>query len=143
MRRDVFQAIADPTRREIINLIAHKSLNLNSVAENFDVSRPAISKHIKILMECGLLVINQQGRERYCEAKLDKLNEVSDWVEQYRKFWNAKLDALENYLSELQSKDLPSNTTAGKNLPSRTTANKNMPSRAAAGKKKSSTKKKK
>jgi DNA-binding transcriptional ArsR family regulator len=105
MRRDVFQAIADPTRREIINLIAHKSLNLNSVAENFDVSRPAISKHIKILMECGLLVINQQGRERYCEAKLEKLNEVSDWVEQYRKFWNAKLDALENYLNELQSKE--------------------------------------
>lgn len=114
MRRDVFQAIADPTRREIINLIAHKSLNLNSVAENFDVSRPAISKHIKILMECGLLVINQQGRERYCEAKLEKLNEVSDWVEQYRKFWNAKLDALENYLNELQSKDLPSLASAGK-----------------------------
>jgi DNA-binding transcriptional ArsR family regulator len=108
MRRDVFQAIADPTRREIINLIAHKSLNLNSVAENFDVSRPAISKHIKILMECGLLVINQQGRERYCEAKLDKLNEVSDWVEQYRKFWNAKLDALENYLNVLQAKEVKS-----------------------------------
>ena len=105
MRRDVFQAIADPTRREIINLIAHKSLNLNSVAENFDVSRPAISKHIKILMECGLLVINQQGRERYCEAKLAKLNEVSDWVEQYRKFWNSKLDALENYLHQLQTKE--------------------------------------
>lgn len=105
MRRDVFQAIADPTRREIINLIAHKSLNLNSVAENFDVSRPAISKHIKILMECGLLVINQQGRERYCEAQLDKLNEVSDWVEQYRKFWNAKLDSLDSYLTELQAKD--------------------------------------
>src|SRR5687768_13262809 len=114
MRRDVFQAIADPTRREIINLIAHKSLNLNSVAENFEVSRPAISKHIKILMECGLLVINQQGRERYCEAKLDKLNEVSDWVEQYRKFWNIKLDALENYINELQSKDLPSRAKAVK-----------------------------
>lgn len=132
MRRDVFQAIADPTRREIINLIAHKSLNLNSVAENFDVSRPAISKHIKILMECGLLVINQQGRERYCEAKLEKLNEVSDWVEQYKKFWNAKLDSLENYLNELQSKDLPSPVTAGKSLLSRATAGK-----------KSSTKKKK
>jgi len=120
MRRDVFQAIADPTRREIINLIAHKSLNLNSVAENFDVSRPAISKHIKILMECGLLVINQQGRERYCEAKLEKLNEVSDWVEQYRKFWNLKLDALENYLHELQAKDLPSLSAAGKKKKSST-----------------------
>jgi DNA-binding transcriptional ArsR family regulator len=103
MRRDVFQAIADPTRREIINLIAHQSLNLNAVAENFHVSRPAISKHIKILTECGLIVIKQQGRERYCEAKLQKLNEVSDWVEQYRKFWNTKLDALENYLTELQA----------------------------------------
>ena len=104
MRRDVFQAIADPTRREIINLITHKSLNLNSVAENFDVSRPAISKHIKILQECGLLVIKQYGRERYCEAKLEKLNEVSDWVEQYRKFWEEKFDSLEEYLKVLQAK---------------------------------------
>jgi DNA-binding transcriptional ArsR family regulator len=103
MRRDVFQAIADPTRREIINMLAHKSLNLNSVADNFDMSRPAISKHIKILTECGLITINQQGRERYCEAKLEKLNEVSDWVEKYRKFWTEKLDALENYLTELQA----------------------------------------
>jgi DNA-binding transcriptional ArsR family regulator len=91
MRRDVFQAIADPTRREIINMLSHKSLNLNSVAENFNVSRPAISKHIKILTECGLVVINQQGRERYCEARLSKLNEVSDWVEKYRVFWAKKL----------------------------------------------------
>jgi DNA-binding transcriptional ArsR family regulator len=105
MRRDVFQAIADPTRREIINLIAHKSLNLNAVAENFNMSRPAISKHIKILTECGLIVINQQGRERYCEPRLEKLNEVSSWVEQYSKFWNAKLDALEDYLNKLQAKE--------------------------------------
>jgi DNA-binding transcriptional ArsR family regulator len=80
-------------------------LNLNAVAENFNVSRPAISKHIKILTECGLIVIKQQGRERYCEAKLKKLNEVSDWVEQYRKFWNNKLDALELYLDELQANE--------------------------------------
>jgi DNA-binding transcriptional ArsR family regulator len=104
MRRDVFQAIADPTRREIINLIAHKTLNLNAVAENFDVSRPAISKHIKILTECGLIVIKQQGRERYCEAKLEKLNEVSDWVARYKEFWEQKLDALEEYLKVLQNK---------------------------------------
>ena len=90
MRRDVFQAIADPTRREIIKMIAHESLNLNSVAENFHISRPAISKHIKILTECGLIVIKQQGRERFCEAKLQKLNEVSQWVEQYRVFWTKK-----------------------------------------------------
>ena len=105
MRRDVFQAIADPTRREIINLITHGSLNLNSVAENFSVSRPAISKHIKILTECGLVVIKQKGRDRYCEAKLDKLKEVSHWVEQYKKFWNEKLDALEIYLEELQREE--------------------------------------
>ncbi len=105
MRRDVFQAIADPTRRKIINMIAHQSLNLNAVAEHFDISRPAISKHIKILTECGLIVIKQIGRERYCEAKLQKLNAVSDWVEQYQQFWNKKLDALENYLQQSQSKN--------------------------------------
>src|SRR5438309_11356186 len=104
MRRDVFQAIADPTRREIIGMVAHERLNLNAVAENFDVSRPAISKHIKILTECGLITIKQEGRERYCEAKLEKLNEVSDWVEQYRQFWNVKLDALEDYLNKIQTK---------------------------------------
>ena len=105
MRRDVFQAIADPTRREIINMVARKSLNLNSVAEKFDISRPAISKHIKILTECGLVIITQQGRERYCEAKLDKLSEVSVWVEQYKQLWTAKFDALDEYLQELQSEN--------------------------------------
>jgi DNA-binding transcriptional ArsR family regulator len=104
MRRDVFQAIADPTRREIIGMIAYKSLNVNSVAENFDVSRTAIYKHLKILTECGLVVIKQQGRERYCEAKLSKLNEVSEWVEQYRKLWADRLDSLEGYLKQLQAK---------------------------------------
>jgi len=100
MRRDVFQAIADPTRRAIINMIANKPMNLNAVAEQFDISRPAISKQVKILTQCGLVTITQQGRERYCEAKLQKLNEVSEWVEQYRIFWNKKLDALENFLAQ-------------------------------------------
>src|SRR3954467_9688282 len=103
-RRDVFQAIADPTRREIINLIAFNPLNLNSIAENFDVSRPAISQHIKILTECGLIVIKKQGRERYCEAKLQQLNEVSDWIEQYRKLWEGRFDALDNLLDQLKNK---------------------------------------
>jgi DNA-binding transcriptional ArsR family regulator len=98
MRRDVFQAIADPTRREIINMISHRSLNLNAVAGNFDVSRPAISKHIKILTECGLITIRQEGRERFCEANLKPLVEVSSWVEQYRSFWTSRLDALDAYL---------------------------------------------
>ena len=105
MRRDVFQAIADPTRREIINMLAVESLNLNSVAEKFDVSRPAISKHVKILEECGLVVIYQQGRERYCKARLEKLEEVSDWVEKYRKIWEARFDNLNAYLQQLQAKD--------------------------------------
>lgn len=81
MRRDVFQAIADPTRREIIALLAQQKMNLNSVVENFLISRPAISKHIKILSECGLIIIKQQGRERYCEIDLEKLTQVSGWVE--------------------------------------------------------------
>lgn len=100
MRRDVFQAIADPTRREIIHLIAYQSLNLNAVADNFNISRPAISRHIKILTECGLITINQQGRERYCEANLKSLSQVSKWIEQYRVFWTGKLDALENFLEK-------------------------------------------
>lgn len=102
MRRDVFQAIADPTRREIINLLARQPLNLNAVAENFDISRPAVSKHIRILTECGLVVIKQQGRERFCRAELGKLKEVADWTEKYREFWNKKLDALEDFLSKEQ-----------------------------------------
>lgn len=98
LRRDVFQAIADPTRREIISLVASKPRNLNSIAENFDISRPAISQHIKILVECGLIDITQNGRERYCEIKMDKLDEVSDWVEKYKKIWESRLDSLERFL---------------------------------------------
>lgn len=106
MRRDVFQAIADPTRREIIALISDRALNVNAVAGNFDVSRTAVYKHMKILTECGLIVVRQQGRERFCEARLERLHEVSDWVEQYRKFWSARLDALENYLKEMGPKKI-------------------------------------
>ncbi len=102
MRRDVFQAIADPTRREIIGLIAHQPLNLNTIADNFDVSRPAISQHIKILTECGLIVIKKQGRERYCEAKLQKLNEVAEWVEPFRKLWAGRFDALDDLLNKMK-----------------------------------------
>lgn len=105
MRRDVYQAIADPTRREILHLLAKDSLNLNAVADKFDISRPAISKHIKILTQCGLVVIKQQGRERYCEARLQKLQEVANWLDQYRRFWEERLDALEDYLKELQNKN--------------------------------------
>jgi DNA-binding transcriptional ArsR family regulator len=105
IRRDVFQAIADPTRRQIIGMVAHESLNLNSIAEKFDVTRQAISLHVKILMECGLIVIKQQGRERFCEAKLDKLSEVSDWLDDYRKYWNLRFNSLDKYLQKVQSKN--------------------------------------
>lgn len=101
-RRDVFQAIADPTRREIISLIAGKAQNLNSIANNFDMTRQAISLHIKILTECGLIAIRQQGRERYCEAKLEKLSEVSAWVDQYKQFWIDNFNSLEKYLTKIQ-----------------------------------------
>jgi DNA-binding transcriptional ArsR family regulator len=104
IRRDVFQAIADPNRRAIIHLIAGQTLTLNGVAEHFPISRPAISKHIKILEECGLISITQKGREKYCEAKLDKLEEVSEWVGPYRAFWTQKLDNLEQFLAETKDK---------------------------------------
>jgi DNA-binding transcriptional ArsR family regulator len=105
VKRDVFQGIADPTRREILNIISRQPLNMNSVAEQFDVSRTAIYKHIKMLIECGLIEMKQEGRERFCEAKLESLHEVSDWVGQYRKMWTSKLDNLEAYLNEVQGKD--------------------------------------
>jgi DNA-binding transcriptional ArsR family regulator len=104
MRRDVFQGIADPTRRAILGMIAKESLNVNSVSSNFGISRAAIYKHMKILSECGLLVIKQKGRERFCEARVEGLHKVSDWVEQYRRTWEARLDNLEHYLDELQTK---------------------------------------
>lgn len=105
MRRDVFQAIADPTRRAILGRVAQQPMNVNTVSENFGVSRAAIYKHLKILTECGLLVIRQQGRERYCEARLEPLREVSDWANQYSRFWTERFDALDDYLREEQSKN--------------------------------------
>lgn len=93
-RRDVFQAIADPTRRQIIHSLAGKPQNLNSLSEQFDMTRQAVSLHIKILAECGLIQIRQQGRERVCTAKLSALKEVHSWTEQYRVFWSGKLEAL-------------------------------------------------
>lgn len=104
MRRDVFQAIADPTRREILNMLSYQPMNVNTIAENFDVSRTAVYKHMKMLSECGLITVTQQGRERYCEARLEQLSEVALWVEQYRKHWSMQLDSLEQYLDTLQTK---------------------------------------
>jgi len=112
MRRDVFQAIADPTRREIIDLLADKRMNLNALADNFSISRPAISKQIKILTECGLVVITKQGREHYCAVDLKKFIEVSQWIEKYRVFWTQKLNALGDFLEKESSN---ANETTNKN----------------------------
>ncbi len=103
MRRDVFQAIADPVRREIIDLLAREALTVNSIADRFDISRPAVSKHIKVLRECGLVAVHPQGRERRCVIIPKELSTVSDWVNQYRSLWEAKLDNFENYLEQLQA----------------------------------------
>ena len=91
MRRDVFQAIADPQRRKIINLLVRQSFSINQLAKNFNISRPAVSKHVKILVQCGVVKIRPQGRERICIANLDKLKTISDWVEKYSIFWLNKL----------------------------------------------------
>ncbi len=102
MRRDVFQAIADPNRRAILSLLASQRMTLNGVAENFRISRPAVSRHVKILKECGLVVIIPQGRERYCEVRFDKLNEVSDWLEKYCQLWEQRFNRLDNLLEEMK-----------------------------------------
>lgn len=102
MRRDVFQAIADPNRRAILALLSQQRLTLNGVAENFRISRPAVSRHIKILKECGLVVVIPQGRERYVEARFDQLGEVTDWIEQHRQLWEARFDRLDNLLEKMK-----------------------------------------
>lgn len=106
-RRDVFQAIADPVRREIIQILSEETLTINAVAEKFkdkDKSRPAISKHLKILEESGIIAINQKGRERFCQIQPSSLVPAFLWLEQYRKLWDERLDSFENYLNELKSK---------------------------------------
>ncbi|MEL7835126.1 metalloregulator ArsR/SmtB family transcription factor [Fodinibius sp. Rm-B-1B1-1] len=100
MQRDIFQAIADPTRREIIDLLSDQAMPVKEVADNFDISRPAISKHLKILDECGLMVIRKKGRKRFYRSNPRRLREVAEWTAQYQKFWNQNLDALEKLLKE-------------------------------------------
>ena len=105
MRRDAFQAIADPNRRAILSLLARKKrLPLGQVAEHFRISRPAVSRHIRILAECGLVVVHQEGRQRFCEVRLEKLDEVSTWIERSRKLWEGRLDRLDEYLGEVQGR---------------------------------------
>lgn len=104
MRRDVFQAITNPTRREILGLLINNSMNLTSVTENFEISQPAILKHIKILLECGVITIEKEGRERICSLEAQKLTEVADWLEPFRQLWEGRFKHLDMLLESMKSK---------------------------------------
>ena len=97
---DAFQVIADPSRRQILNLLSNNSLTINALAENFDMSRPAVSKHIKILSGAGFISIQDIGRERYCMLKRDGFNELQDWINYFDKFWVSKLQKLQEILND-------------------------------------------
>ncbi len=101
-RRDVFQAIADPTRRMIISKLAQGPLNITQIGEDFGMSKQAIAKHIKILNECGIISMSQKGREQICEAQLGSLNEVTNWVTESRKLWNQRFEKLDKFLKEIE-----------------------------------------
>ncbi|MBC7935377.1 MAG: winged helix-turn-helix transcriptional regulator [Rhizobacter sp.] len=103
-RRDIFQAIADPTRRTILSLLALQAMTPGAIAENFNSSRQTISKHIQILTECQLVRQEQKGREIYYYFNPKKMKEVADWVSQYQQYWDNKLDSLESYLAKIQKK---------------------------------------
>ena len=103
-RRDVFQAIADPNRRQIIDLLAKKPMTLNAIADKFHISRPAVSQHIKHLAECGIVEIEQKGRERYCKIKPQSLIPAFLWLEQYQKQWTERIDSFEKYVQKLKNK---------------------------------------
>ena len=105
MRRDIFQAIADPTRRAIIGLIALQALTPNALAENFDSSRQAISKHLKILTECELVKQEQRGREIYYTLEVDKMKEIDQWLAQFRKIWETRFSQLDEVLLTLKNKN--------------------------------------
>lgn len=102
MRRDIFQAIADPTRRAILVLIAVQAMTPNAIAEHFDMTRQAVSKHLKILSECDLLKQEYQGREIYYQLEIDKMKEVDKWLEQFRKIWENRFQQLDKLLSNLK-----------------------------------------
>lgn len=102
MRRDVFQAIADPTRRAILLLIASQAMTPNALAEHFHSSRQAVSKHLRILSECQLLQQEQNGREIYYHIKADKLDEIDHWLQQFKKIWESRFNQLDQVLLQLQ-----------------------------------------
>jgi len=103
MRRDIFQAIADPTRRAIITLIALHAMTPNAIAENFHTTRQAISKHLRILTECEVVKQEQRGREIYYQLEVNKLKEMDRWIEQFRKIWETRFNQLDKVLSNLSA----------------------------------------
>ena len=102
MRRDVFQAIADPTRRAILTLIAMQATTPNALAEHFDMSRQAVSKHLKILTECKLVKQKQEGREIYYQLEINKMKEIDKWLEQFRKIWENRFSQLDDILRTIK-----------------------------------------
>jgi DNA-binding transcriptional ArsR family regulator len=102
IRRDIFQAIADPTRRAIIGLIAIQAMTPNAITEHFNTSRQAVSKHLKILAECDLIKQEQRGREIYYKLEVDKMKDIDNWLEQFRKIWEIQFNQLDNLLSTIK-----------------------------------------
>jgi DNA-binding transcriptional ArsR family regulator len=102
MRRDIFQAIADPTRRAIITLIALQAMTPNAIADNFKTTRQSVSKHLRILTECELVRPEQHGREIYYSLEIDKMKEIDKWLNQFRKIWEARFDQLDKVLSTMK-----------------------------------------
>jgi len=102
LRRDVFQAIADPTRRAILLLVAAQSMTAGAIAANFDTARPTVSKHLQILTECELLKAEQMGREIYYSLEIEKMEEVDNWLNQFRKIWEARFNQLDEVLSTIK-----------------------------------------
>jgi len=105
MRRDIFQAIADPTRRAIIALIALQAMTPNAIAENFNTTRQAVSKHLRILTECELVRQEQKGREIYYSLEIDKMKEIDNWLEQYRKIWETRISQLGDLLAAMKKQE--------------------------------------
>jgi DNA-binding transcriptional ArsR family regulator len=103
LRRDIFQALADPTRRSILFLLASQTITAGAIAGNFDAARSTISKHIQILIECGLVDASHQGREIYYQLKIHKMKEIDLWMDQLRLIWEARLDNLDHYITKPQN----------------------------------------
>ena len=102
MRRDIFQAVADPTRRAIIALVALQAMTPNAIADNFDITRQAVSKHLRILTECELVKPEQKGREIYYLLEIDKMKEIDKWIEQFRKIWETSFNQLDDLLATIK-----------------------------------------